>query len=370
MSTVSLGDKARVGTLMYTKLDPPIITTKTETLQEVCDNGNTTTTDVNLTTGSLNTTKINTTAADRLIIEGRVSIGKSVAPNYELEIQGNLAPTIEIKDLPFSSILRMTAFDANSTIQTVGAFPLNLKVDSLPRIEMKTNNQTVFYNSTGLDCFNVNGATDLVSVTRGGLVVNNSITSTTGDFLAPAGRMIANDFIRSDTGNILAATGDVYANTGDVYSISGNLRADAGGVLAPLGNSKFNRMEFNTYFGGSSYGSPIAITSSSPYNAFTIPTNTYNFVLFATHASSGSTFFPFELHTSITDVLKDYSLIVSAQTANNNGGASLGYTSIVSGDSVSDPTNKSKITVIINTAVGATVQVMKFIVKLEYTPSP
>ena len=274
--------------------------------------------DLTMTTGTLNTTKINTTDADRLIIEGRVSIGNSVAPSYELEIQGDLAPTIEIKDLPFDSILRMTAFDDNSTIQTVGTFPLNLKVDSLPRIEMKTNDQTVFYNATGLDCFNVNGATDDVAATRGNLVVT------------------------------------------------------IGGVLAPVGNSTFNRIEYTTDFGGTTAAAPLSVAPQSitPLRVFTLPTGTFQLTLFLTNSQASAQEFAFEVHNLPTNVLRDYQLVMSAQTYDNGGGASVGFNGIVIGEAISAPTDTTKVTCIFNVASPYVAQKIKCHVRFEYSPSP
>jgi len=209
-----------------------------------------------------------------------------------------------------------------------------------------------------------------------GIKVNSGgITLDTDDLVVNDGSItVANGDIDVTVGSITVAAGAVIAGTTvtagtGITATAGDITATAGGIIAN-GNSLLNRVQYNTFYGGSTYTAPIAITNIAPYVAFTLPVDTYTFVLFATHAASGSSSFPFELHTSLTDVMKDYSLIVSGQTANNNGAVSIGYSNIVSGDSVSDPTNKSKITVIVNTAVGATTQVMKFIVKLVYSPSP
>jgi hypothetical protein len=297
----------------------------TPTLQQVCDTGSTTTTDVTLTTGILNTTKINTTAADRLIIEGRVSIGNSLTPNYELEIQGQLAPTIEIKDLPFNSILRLTAFDQNSTIKTVGAFPLNLQVNSQPRIEMKTNNRTVFYNSSGLDCFNVNGATD-----------------------------------------------DVAATRGDLICTAGNVTATVGGVLAPVGNSQLNRLEYTTSFGGTTAALPLSVAPQSitPLRVFTLPTGTFQLTVFLTNSQASAQEFAFEVHNLPTNILRDYQLVMSAQTYDNAGGLSLGFNGIVIGEAISAPTDTTKVTCVFNVAQPYVAQKIKCNVRFEYSPSP
>lgn len=264
-----------------------------------------------------------------------------------------------------------------------------------------------------------------ITATAGNIVASAGDIETTAGNIKSGGEIVSDAFIRSDNGNILAVTGDIYTDVGDIYtkaggkietkgtggiiSASGNITATAGDIVATAGKvtaganmvagtditagtgitittgdltattggvqvaagfSKLNRVEYNTYYGGSTYAAPIALTNVAPYVAFTLPVNTFTFVLFYTHAAVGAASFPFELHTSLTDVLKDYSIIVSSHTADNNGGQSLGYNNIVSGDSVSAPADKSKITIIINTSGIYAAQTLKAIVQLVYSPSP
>ena len=257
---------------------------------------------------------------------------------------------------PFTEDLQATCDIGNTTTTPINCESLNVTGGAGSAYSIVTFDG-IKVNSGGItldeDDLVVNDGT--ITVANGDIDVTvGSITVAAGDIVATAGSVIAGTTVTAGTG-ITATAGDITAT--------------AGGIIAN-GNSLLNRVQYNTYYGGSSYTSPIALSLILPYVAFTLPADTYTFVLFATHAVSGSASFPFELHTSLTDVMKDYSLIVSGQTANNNGAVSIGYSNIVSGDSVSDPTNKSKITVIVNTAVGATTQVMKFIVKLVYSPSP
>jgi len=250
---------------------------------------------------------------------------------------------------PFTEDLQATCDIGNTTTTPINCESLNV-----------TGGAGSPYGIVSVEGIKVNSGgitldTDDLVVNDGSITVaNGDIDVTVGSITVVAGAVIAGTTVTAGTG-ITATAGDITAT--------------AGGIIAN-GNSLLNRVQYNTFYGESSYTSPIALSLILPYVAFTLPADTYTFVLFATHAVSGSASFPFELHTSLTDVMKDYSLIVSGQTANNNGAVSIGYSNIVSGDSVSDPTNKSKITVIVNTAVGATTQVMKFIVKLVYSPSP
>jgi hypothetical protein len=210
-----------------------------------------------------------------------------------------------------------------------------------------------------------------IEATLGDITAGGEIVSVSGNIEAMAGNITALvGNIEATAGDITAVAGNIQATAGDITATLGNIVATSGGVTAAAGNSKFNRMEYSYYYGGSTYAAPIALTNVLPYVAFSIPPNIYTFVLFYTHALVGVSSFPFELHTSLTDVLKDYNIIVSSHTANNNGGQSLGYNNIVSGDSLSDPTNKSKITVIINTSGTYASQTLKCIVQLVYSPSP
>jgi len=93
---LALGNKAKATdlyceTLHYDNLDPPI-SGGTQTLQDVCDLGNTTTTNINMTDpATLKTKRINE-PGDEVHIRGRVGIGTDpTEPLVEdLEIDGNI----------------------------------------------------------------------------------------------------------------------------------------------------------------------------------------------------------------------------------------------------------------------------------------
>lgn len=165
----SLSDDAYVGTLHYKLLDPPIVGGG-EDLQATCDNGNSTTTDVNLTAGNLT-----------------VAVG---------------------------------AITAGGDITTLGG-------DIISTGSVEADSDIVSDNG------NITATVGNITAPAGFLSVRNDITTTTGDFLAPAGRVIASQFIRSDTGNILTAVGDIYAaGGGKIYTIGGGNMECSGKIIS------------------------------------------------------------------------------------------------------------------------------------------
>ena len=225
------------------------------------------------------------------------------------------------------------------------------------------------------------------SITAGTEVVaGTGIRNLTGDIVSEVGRIsvgtvgnptgATGNIINYGTGSIICEQGHIRASTyitadtGDIESTAGDLKAPAGGVDAPLGNSLFNRMQYTTYYGGSTFAAPLALVNVAPYNNYTIPNGTYNFVLFCTGVV-GSATFPLELFTSYTDLLKDYSVKVDFQTCDNAGNASLGFNNIVIGHAQSAPADTSKCTILTNsTLVYAAPTIVKITVNLEYSPSP
>ena len=165
----SLSDDAYVGTLHYKLLDPPI-SGGGEDLQQTCDNGNSTTTDVNLTAGNLT-----------------VAVG---------------------------------AISAGGDITTLGG-------DIISTGSVEADSDIVSDNG------NITATVGNITAPAGFLSVRNDITTSTGDFLAPAGRVIASQFIRSDTGNILTAVGDIYAaGGGKIYTIGGGNMECSGKIIS------------------------------------------------------------------------------------------------------------------------------------------
>jgi len=164
------------------------------------------------------------------------------------------------------------------------------------------------------------------------------------------------------TGHVSAATGDLFTVSGDIYANSGDLTIG--------GNSLLNRMQYETYYGGSTFGSPIVLNNGLPYQHFTLPNGKYNFVLFC-KGIAGSMSYPLELHTSYTNLQRNYSIKVDFQTADNAGNASLGFNNVVIGYADSAPTDSKKIGILVNSSlVYATPSVLKITVHLEYSPSP
>jgi len=131
----ALGDSASVGTLFYQFLDPPIMI-GVDNLQQTCDIGNTTTTD---------------------IICAKVAAGTPHTPTAELSVLGNSAPTLRIVDLPFNSQAELTAFDTNVALSSVNNHPLNFKTNGVQRIAIDTTGLTTFTNAGATDFLQVNG---------------------------------------------------------------------------------------------------------------------------------------------------------------------------------------------------------------------
>jgi hypothetical protein len=133
-----LGDSASVGTLFYQFLDPPIMI-GVDNLQQTCDIGNTTTTD---------------------IVCAKVAAGTPHTPTAELSILGTTAPTLRIVDLPFNSQAELTAFDTNVALSSVNNHPLNFKTNGVQRIAIDTTGLTTFTNAGATDFLQVNGITE------------------------------------------------------------------------------------------------------------------------------------------------------------------------------------------------------------------
>jgi hypothetical protein len=131
----ALGDSASVGTLFYQFLDPPIMI-GVDNLQQTCDIGNTTTTD---------------------IVCAKVAAGTAHTPTAELSIVNNTAPTLRILDLPFNCSAELTAFDTNVALSSVNNHPLNFKTNGVQRIAIDTTGLTTFTNAGGNDFLQVNG---------------------------------------------------------------------------------------------------------------------------------------------------------------------------------------------------------------------
>jgi hypothetical protein len=131
----SLGANAYVGTLHYKILEPPVMI-GVDNLQQTCDIGNTTTTD---------------------IICAKLAVGSSHTPTAELSVVGNIAPTLRIVDLPFNSQAELTAFDTNVALSSVNNHPLNFKTNGVQRIAIDTTGLTTFTNSVATDFLQING---------------------------------------------------------------------------------------------------------------------------------------------------------------------------------------------------------------------
>jgi len=258
-------------------------------------------------------------------------------------------------------------------------------VDSTADISTSTNigatgnitslNGNIEATNGNISCIaGVIGAPDLVATNT--LVVTNNISCSAGNISAPNGGIVCKDDIVIATGDIITTLGSatiedkINAKAGNITAETGSFVATSGGIVAGDGESLLNRIQYNTYYGGTKATSTVALTNVPPYNSFTLPTGTFQLVLFATHASAGATSFPFEIHNLPANCLRDYTLQISSQTYDNGGGASLGFNNVVVGEAVSAPTDDTKCSVFINVQKPYVAQLMKFTVRFEYSPSP
>ena len=131
----SLGADCYVGRLNYVSLNPPIVI-GVDNLQDTCDIGNTTTTD---------------------IICAKLAVGNPHTPTEELSVVGNFAPTLRIVDLPFNSTAELTAFDTNVALSSVNNHPLNFKTNGVQRIAIDTAGNTTFTNAGATDFLQIDG---------------------------------------------------------------------------------------------------------------------------------------------------------------------------------------------------------------------
>ena len=131
----SLGTDCYVGRLNYVSLNPPIVI-GVDNLQDTCDIGNTTTTD---------------------IVCAKLAVGNPHTPSAELSVIGNLAPKLRIQDLPFNCTAELTAFDTNVALSSVNNHPLNFKTNGVQRIAIDTAGNTTFTNAGATDFLQVNG---------------------------------------------------------------------------------------------------------------------------------------------------------------------------------------------------------------------
>lgn len=248
------------------------------------------------------------------------------------------------------------------------------------------------------------GNTTTTAVIASALIANGSggVEASNGDIVASIGDVLAGDKITAGTtliagtgitstaGDITAVAGDIVATAGKITSGANmncgttlevgtgitctlnDIVATAGGFLAGAGNSLFNRIQYTTFYGGTTAGAPLAVApqSTTPLRVFTMPSNTYQLTVYLTNSQPAAQEFSFEVHGLPTFVLRDYQLHMTAQTYENGGGFSLGFNGIVIGESISDPTNTTKCTCVFNTAQPYASQKIKCNVRFEYSPSP
>jgi len=216
----------------------------------------------------------------------------------------------------------------------------------------------------------VDSTADITTTTD--VVANQNLTATNGDITASGGNItcVAGTTSSVDivASNRITATNQITCTTGDVV-------ATAGGCVAEEGNSKFNRIQFKTYYGGTSASSPLDVAPQSitPLRVFTMPSptgDTYQLTLYLTNSQASAQEFAFEVHNLPRFCLRDYQLHMTAQTYENGGGFSLGFNGIVIGESISDPTNTGKCTCVFNIAQPYASQKIKCNVRFEYSPTP
>ncbi len=223
----------------------------------------------------------------------------------------------------------------------------------------------------------VDSTADITSTTD--IVANQNLTATNGDITATGGNITCVSGTTSSVdivaSNRITGTNQITCTTGDITANTGDLVATTGGCRAGEGFSLLNRIQFKTYYGGTTATAPLAVAPQgiTPLRVFTMPNpvgTTFQLTVFLTNSQINAQEFAFEVHNLPRFCLRDYQLHMTAQTYRNGGGFSLGFNGIVIGEAISDPTNTSKCTCIFNTAQPYAAQQIKCNVRFEYSPSP
>tara|TARA_R100000951_G_scaffold115716_1_gene124736 strand:+ start:8540 stop:9697 length:1158 start_codon:yes stop_codon:yes gene_type:complete len=107
------------------------------------------------------------------------------------------------------------------------------------------------------------------------IIAGNDVTAQTGDIVATAGKVqsganmyagthiVADQYIRSDNGNILTATGNIYTQGGKIYTEgSGDIYTDGtGNIDCKVGIVSGQRLKMNNWIdGGTTYLAPVLPT--------------------------------------------------------------------------------------------------------------
>ena len=401
----SLGTTAYVGNLHYENLIPhPSVATPT--LQNVCTQGDTTTTHINMNGGDL------------ILSTGDVeaTLGKVTAGSDISSTAGNIDSA---GTLTAGTGITSTTGD----IEAVAGKLLATHCETTGHIEAGTHLQAgshVIATTYIKADTNITATTGDITATAGKVTAGSGITNQTGDIVSEVGRLSvgtsgnptsatgniinygsgdiiceqghirAHTYIKADTGDITATAGDIKTLAGNIDSAgnisginvtatTGDIECSAGDISAPSGgfscgsSSLLNRLRYNTYYGSvsgnpTSASNPYQLSGFGIWNPVNIPAGYYNCVLFC-KGNPTQTQYQFEFTTNMMDVLKDYTIKVHLQpaydpTSSNNTGVQevrIGYMS----------PNSYQFKAQVDASVGyATNQILKFSFHFEYSPMP
>jgi len=312
----------------------------TPNLQNVTTQGNTTSTDINMTNGTLT-----------------VDVGDVVATLGKVSAGGDLESGADIRAGALGDVVT-NGGDVRSNSGNIRTNSGDLKSTS-GNLDLTTGDIKMSSGSIDVTAGNI-------EATNGSITAGTDISSTAGNIFTNGTGSIS----ILGTGHISSTSGDIFTNSGDVIATAGDIKALGGGVEAAAGHSKFNRMQYTTAYGGSTFAAPVTLLASAPFNSFILPNGTYQLVLYA-YGTPTSTSFGLEIFTSYANVLRDYTLTVDFQTVDNNAGNALGLNNHLFGPADSAPLDDTKCAILINSTIPYSAgQIVKITVKFEYSPSP
>ena len=350
--TTALGDRSRTGVLLANDLgtsNEPVNNLYVNniippaggaTLQDVCDNGNETTTN--------------------LIVKGtgRLGVG-TTTPEKLLHIKGDTAPTLRITDTPNNTRLDLLSGDTSATIETFSNHPLLIGTNNQERMRITAGGDVGIGTTAPSSLLEIKGAgaKHIIHATSGNpeLEFNDAGTDEFSIYFDTGNKSLNFNEAGVGTHLVIKDGGNVGVGT-----TSPSSKLDVNGLLS------FEQARRKATIQGS-IGSPTSLILTPPASrsSFTLDADDYAFTIFCQPVAASNQTLIFELDTNITDVLETHIISVACQTAALNGGVALGYNNVAISSSVKTPANTQIITVLVNLSVAWTVETMKVRVNIE-----
>ncbi len=354
-----------------------------EDLQTTCDFGHATDTDIDMTLGNLTLDVGHIEVTSGKVIANHVETTGHVEAGTHIEAGSHIQAVTDI--ITTTGHIKASLGNIESTTGTVTA---NSDIVSIMgNIESTTGKVTAgsgIINETG-DIVCEKGRLSVGTSGNPTSATGNIINYGTGSIICEQGHVRAHTYIKADTGDIECLLGNITATVGNISALGGNISginltatsgdviASAGDIKAPSGgfscgsSSLLNRLRYNTYYGSTSYASPVQLLAFPLPSTFTIPAGYYNCVLFCKGIVADYRY-TFEFVTSYLDVLKDYTIKVNVQPAYDP----LNTTPTgVKELRIGTDAQSYKFSVQVHTPTNyQTNQILKFSFHFEYSPSP